>query len=157
MTDAPPPADRRWLRWLLAASLALNLLVGGLVLGEALRGGPPGKGPHPTEIALGPLARALEEGDRRAILDSLRGRPELDPLGRRERGAAFGDILAAVRADPFDEAGLRAAMGRQAARVEAAQRATQEAVVARIAALTPEERAAFADRLERTERGPPRP
>lgn len=157
MTASPPPADPRWLRWLLAASLALNLLVLGLVAGEALRHGPPAGGPRPTELALGPLARALEEGDRRAILEDLRGRPELDPLGRRERGQAFADILAAVRAEPFDEGRLREAMARQSARVEAAQQATQDAVVARLSALTPREREAFADRLERTERGPPRP
>lgn len=156
MTDqAPAPATPRWLRWLLAASLALNLLVLGLVVGDALRDGRPGGGLRPTEMALGPFARALADEDRRAILSDLRGRPELAPLGRGERGAAFAGILAAVRAEPFDEARLRAAMAEQSERVEAAQRAVQDAVAARLASLPPQERAAFADRLEGAGRAGP--
>jgi uncharacterized membrane protein len=136
------------MRWLLVPSLALNLLVLGLVVGDALSGGGPGRGPRPVEMSLGPVGRALEPQDRRAILGSLRGDPDLRPLGRGERAAGFAAVAQALRADPFDEGRLREALLAQSDRVAAAQRAVQEALLARLAGMTPGERAAFADRLE---------
>lgn len=138
----------RWVRVLLVLSLALNLLVAGIVLGNALTHGGPGRGPRPAEMALDPVARALDPGDRRAILHGLRGNPDLRPLGEEERGAALDGIAAAVRAEPFDAARLREALSVRSDRIAAAQRAVQEALVARIAAMSPDERAAFAGRLE---------
>ncbi len=160
MTPEPPssPSSRlarampsRGLRLLLLLSLALNLLVAGLLLGDALAGGGPGGPPRRVEMSLGPVARALGEEDRRAIQDALRGRPELAALGRGPRGAGgpdFAAILAALRAEPFDPERARAAFAAQARAVAAAQGAAQEALLARLAAMPPEERRAVADRLE---------
>jgi hypothetical protein len=136
----------RGVRVLLLASLALNLLVAGLVLGDALAGGGPGGPPRRVEMSLGPLARALDEDDRRAILEDLRGRPEFARRG--PRGADLAPILAALRAEPFDPDRARAAFAEQARVVAAAQGAAQEALLARLAAMSPEARAAVADRLE---------
>lgn len=145
-TPATPPPSR-WMRVLLVVSLALNLLVAGLLLGDALTGGGPGRGPRPAELALGPVARALHEEDRQAILEDLRGHPGLRPIGRGEREAGLAEIAAAVRAEPFDPERLRQALATQTERVAQAQAAVQEAMVARLAGMDPMERAAFADRL----------
>ena len=149
MTDATPaPSAPRWMRWLLVLSLALNLLVLGLVVGDALSGGGPGRGPRPVEMTLGPVARALDPADRRAILGELRGHPDLHHLGRGGREAGLREVAAALRAEPFDADRARAALAMQSDRVVAAHAAVQEALLARIAAMTAEERAAFANRLE---------
>lgn len=155
MAPPPPPlppaapAAPRWMRVLLVASLALNLLVAGLLLGDALAGGGPGRGPRPADLALGPVARALGAEDRRAILRDLRGHPGLRPLGRDARDAGLAEIVAAVRAEPFEPQRLRAALAAQSERMAGAHEAVQEALLARLSAMTPEERAAFADRLAR--------
>jgi uncharacterized membrane protein len=144
----------RWMRWFLVASLALNLLVAGVVLGDLVGGGPPGRG-RPVELTLGPLARALGEEDRRAVLRELRGREGGTP-SPRERRAAFADLVAAIRAEPFDADRAAAALAAQAERMAAVEREVQAALMARLAAMSPEARAAFADRLEgELGRGPP--
>lgn len=147
----PAAAAPRWMRVLLVVSLALNLLVAGLLLGDALAGG---HGPRPAGLALGPIARALDEDDRRAILLSLRGHPNLRPLGQGERDRGLREIAGAVRAEPFDPDRLRAALSAQSDRVIQAQDAVRDALLARLAAMPPEERTAFAGRLEQEDRRP---
>lgn len=153
MNDLSPSPPRsglpRGLRWLLIASLALNLLVAGLVVGALAREGGPGARPRPAELSLGPFARALEPEDRRAVLRSLGDhRPDLRPLGRQDRAALFAEVMAALRAEPFDRARAAAALAEQSARVAEVERAVRDALLARLAAMTAAERAAFADRLE---------
>ena len=143
----PRPGFSRGLRWLLIVSLALNLLVAGLVVGALARHGGPGGRPRPAELSLGPFARALEPEDRRAVLRSLGDRPDLRPPGREERAAHFAEVVAALRAEPFDQPRAAAALAEQSERVAAVEQAVQEALLARLAAMTPAERAAFADRL----------
>lgn len=149
MRDAA--AAPAWMRWLLLASLALNLLVAGLVVGDALVDGP--RGPRPTDLALGAVAEALEPSDRRAILHALRGRHDLRPFGREEPGAALAALAGAARADPFDRAAAEAALEAQGARVERAEAAVRAALLDHLAAMAPAERAAFADRLMAGARG----
>jgi uncharacterized membrane protein len=143
------------MRVLLFVSLALNLLVAGLVLGDilTLTGGGPGRGPRPAELALGPVARALDEDDRRAILDSLRGDPDLRPLGRGEVETGLRELATTLRADPFVPDAFRAALTMQNRLVIDAQAAVQGALLTQVEVMSPEERAAFADRLERQRLG----
>jgi hypothetical protein len=62
-----------------------------------------------------------------------------------------------LRADPFDAEALRNVVANQGDRMAARLALGQDLILARIAAMTPAERAAFADRLERRlERGPKR-
>ena len=145
-----PPAvgAPRWMRVLLVLSLALNLLVAGFIVGDVLTDGGRGRAPRPIEMTLGPFARAMDAEDRRAILGSLRGNPDLRPLSRDQRSAAFGEILFTLRAEPFDRTHAEAALSAQAERVQGLERAIQGALVDRLATMTPEQRAAFADRLE---------
>ena len=155
---AGAPGAPLWMRVLLVVSLALNLLVAGVVVGHVVRDGDHGRGPRPVEIALGPFARAMDAGDRRAILESLRGNPDLQPLSRDQRAAAFGEILATLRAEPFDRARAEAALSAQAQRVQGLERALQGALLDRLAALTADQRVAFADRLQaELDHGPPGP
>jgi len=160
-SPAPPAAPRprkpgRGLRVALMLSVMLNLLVVGVLAGGALRGphgGPPGLPGQPDIRA---LWRALPAEARADLRDMGRERGfpgERMPRPSREERRARADeinagILAALRAEPFDAAafsrlidGDREALAR---RLDAAR----EAFAAEVAALSPAERQAMAERLQ---------
>lgn len=156
MTDpAAPPAPRpkRWVKWLLIASLALNLLLIGAGVGGVLRAwrmaGDAGQQPQ-AELML--LWRALPDADRRALRD-------LDVAGRPDRGQVRARIaadIAAVQAllvaEPFDRAALEARL--IAVRARSSERAdlVLARMLDRISAMPAADRAALADRLDRRAR-----
>ena len=152
---SPPPGGRK-LRIALAVSVALNLLILGLVAGAVLRDG----GPHGRmvrDLDFGPFTEALTPEDRDALRrDFIRQAPDLRDM-RRQMRDDFSTLLAALRAEPFDVEALRGVVANQGDRMAARLELGQDLMLARIAAMTPAERAAFADRLEqRLERGPKR-
>lgn len=144
---APAPATPRGVKIALALSVALNLGVAGLAVGAWL-----GDGPHrgmPRDMSFGPFTEALDEDDRRAIRKAL-----LERLGefREQRAAAraeFETLLASLRADPFDPEALKAAL--EALEARNAQRLDlgRSLIETRLIEMSPSERAAFADRLEK--------
>lgn len=147
-TDPTPPvapARRGW-RWLLILSLALNLAVFGVVAGAIVAGRTDGP-PRSFDLAIGPVARALEGGDRRAIMRDLMARGDLRPRDDAARDAETAALVAAIRADPFDPAAVAAILADMRARGERVVQAAETALVDRIAAMSPERRRAFADRL----------
>ena len=150
-----PPSGRK-LRIALAVSVALNLLILGLVAGAVLRDG----GPHGRmvrDLDFGPFTEALTPEDRDALRrDFIRQAPDLRDM-RRQMRDDFSTLLAALRAETFDVEALRGVVANQGDRMAARLELGQDLMLARIAAMTPAERAAFADRLEqRLERGPKR-
>ena len=143
----------RWRRWLLVVSLALNILVLGLVAGAVLRGGPPGGAAVRVDLTLGPLLRALEAEDRAAIRAGLQTRR---PVERRSRVEMRRDMRAmrdALRAEAFEPARMRALMDRQFARLRTIQGRAADQVIAHLATMSPAERRALADRFEDELRG----
>ena len=144
-----PPRKRPWMKIALGLSLALNLAVAGLMVGGALREHRGGARPDMVrELNFGPFTKALSEEDRRALrADFFAKAPEF----RQTRALMRGDmqaILAALRADPFDPVALRSAIANQNARIGRQIQLGQDLIVVRIEAMTPQARAAFADRLE---------
>ena len=138
---------RRSIRFLLIGSLALNLLVMGLV-GGALVNGPDGfRVPRGVDLALGPIVQALSPEDRDAIRAELRIREALRLRPRRDRDALISALLVALRADTFDPVAVEAALNVPRDRALAVQQAAQQALLARFTAMTPAARLAFADRL----------
>jgi uncharacterized membrane protein len=141
MTD-PAPRPGRGLKLALAVSVALNLLVAGVVAGAFLRGGPL------HDLGFGPFAAALTEADHAALKREFRARmPDLREMRRGQRVAMAG-VLAALRAEPFDPAALAAAMEAAAARMGDRLRIGQDLLVGHLAAMSPADRAAFADRMQ---------
>lgn len=150
------PRTRTWVRVALVASLALNLLILGIVGGAMLghRDRPPhaalGPGDH------GPYGRALAEADREALRAAIRAEAPRIRETRRAVRQGFRDLLAALRAAPYDHGQVVAVMEAQQARVHEQAALMRGLMLDRVAAMSPEERAAFADRLERViRRGPP--
>ena len=140
----PTPRRTRVLRIVLALSLALNLAVAGLALGVVLRG-KDGHPPRNFDMSLGPVARALSPEDRRAIRDTLKDRHDLAP--RRGRGAELQGLVAALSAEPYASEAVREALEVPARRAAQVQQSAIDALVARVDAMSPEDRAALAARL----------
>jgi uncharacterized membrane protein len=135
----------------LAVSLALNLAVGGFVLGHALSdGGPWRRGPHGStvrDVGFGPMTEALNPADRTLLRDRLFARaPELREARRRTE-ADLAAQVAALSAQPFDEAALRAAFEAQHQHMAANLALAHEALIDFLVALPPEARLALAERL----------
>lgn len=153
MTDTPAP-KRRWMPILLVVSLALNLLVVGLVVGTVLRfkGGdrvsvPPGFGPA--------LYYALPKSERKALRGELSG---LRGKGSHRRKEDFGALSQALRAVPFDPVAVEALLTQQARATADLQQALHQQWLAQVSAMNDQERAVYAGRLEEVvKRGPRKP
>lgn len=134
---------RRWVTILLVASLGLNLLVAGVLLGAVLRfrgdhvDVPPGFGPA--------LFRALPENGRRALRGELFDEHR---RGARQRAQDFAELGEALRAVPFDPATVEDVLEKQAANTASIQSNLQKKWLSRVARMTDAERKAYADRLE---------
>lgn len=150
----PPPRSLRGLRIALAVSVALNLLVAGVVAGAILREGGP-RDRMVRDLDLGPFTEALSQADRAAIRrDFLARMPEMREA-RRAMRADFEALLALLRAEPFEADSLRQVMAGHRARMQERLDLGQDLLLQRLEAMPPEARRAFADRLEdRLRRGP---
>lgn len=150
--NATPRRARPWGRWLLVASLGLNLAFAGLVVGALLRG-PPERfvgGP-----ALSSYARALPEPYRDDIRAELRASRH-DWSGPRDRlRHQHGALAEALTAEPFDAARVAEVLGQELVlSADLADRGT-ELLMAQITRMTPGERAAYAEALRRERRHGP--
>ncbi|EEW25663.1 periplasmic heavy metal sensor [Rhodobacter ferrooxidans] len=156
---APVPAtSSRWLRIALAVSLAINLGIAGMIGGALLTGhGRPDA--MLRDPGFGPFTEALEPDDRAALRRAFFARMPDFRAARRDRRADFAELLEVLRAEPFDAARLATAMERQNQRTAETLALGQQLMADHIAAMTPEARRGFADRLERGLRRikPPKP
>lgn len=154
MTELPPaatppaaPGTRRWVKVLLAVSLALNLGVAGLAAGALLR--PDGLPRGDRDFGLGPLGEALTREDRKALRKAfVAAHPDLDK-GLAALRADFDAVIAALRADPFDPAALDAAFNTIAARNAERLETGRLLIADYLKTLPAEARADFADRLQK--------
>ncbi len=145
----PNLKSKPWMKVALGVSLALNLAVAGVLVGGALRSHHDGPRQNMVrELNFGPFTDALSTADRQALRADFFARA---PEWRQARLQMRGDmsaILTALRADPFDPAALAVAITKQSDRISRQISLGQELLSQRIAAMTPQERAGFADRLE---------
>lgn len=155
MSDAnglPPgsrPCASRRLKIALGVSLALNLLVTGLIGGAFLaRDGGRDGAPALRILGLAPVAAALPR-DARA---EMRRRLAADaPALRRERaeiGRGIGEVRRALLIDPFEGAAVEQALARSRAAAAALQARGHAALLATLEEMSPQERALVAERME---------
>lgn len=150
MDNTGRPA-RRWSRWVLVASLALNLIFIGLMAGAVYRhAGGPGAREHaggPGARSYGsPYVRALPREVRRAMFRDLR-RSDSGMPSRSERRVLYDRVLAALRTEPFDAAAVEAVLREQGRVALELQTAAEGAWLAEVSAMSPQERAVYADRV----------
>ncbi|MFZ1469179.1 MAG: periplasmic heavy metal sensor [Paracoccaceae bacterium] len=144
MGDVAGRAAPRWMKIVLALSLALNLAIAGLAVGAMLRGGPHGA----RDFGLGPLTEALSREDRKALRAGfIQAHPDLR-ADRQAARADFAALLQILRTDPMDPAALDAAMGTVADRNAALVSTARGLLAERLKAMTAAERTEFADRLQ---------
>ena len=162
-TPTPPPRTPLWLRITLLASLAVNLLIVGIVAGAVFsRGGPGEGGPvdrvlAARDLAPPPFVLALEAEDRRALVGAMRDVAAPFKEDRRTLKRRLDGFLTTLRSEPFDASAVEAFMTDQRERSSARQAAGAQAFVTYLEGLSPEDRWAYADRLERVlRRGPGR-
>ena len=144
----PPSGIPRWMKLLLAVSLAINLGVLGMLGGAALRGAGDRGRPDVRDIGFGPFTDALSPRDRqelrRAFLQDGGNPRAMRQMMRTE----VGTLLQALRTEPLQEAELRAAFNRLRQRGQERQDLGQRLLADHIIAMSPDDRARFADRLE---------
>ena len=139
------PGRRRGLQLALGLSVALNLVLLGLIAGGLARGHSGRMGP--SDAGLGPLASALTPEDRKAMRE---GFLRMGQNWRAYRQAAAEDaraLAAIIATEPFDRAAAQAVLDRQTQSVGQRMQASQSLLLDRIAGLSPAERQAFAARL----------
>lgn len=153
--NAARPISRR-LRWALGLSLALNLIFVGFVLGAAyrFRDGPPGAVPHAGRFAEA-YVRALPRPDRRDLRRALRGALRGE-AGLVQRKRLFAEVMDTLRQPQLDEARLKQLIDRQSQLSRRVERVVLQGWFDRISAMSPEERIAYADRVEALLRRGPR-
>lgn len=164
--DAPPPGPggpgpepgrrrRRWLPWLLAGSICLNLLLFGGVGGLLMRGW----GPPPAEIPAGfdrstlwRVYKGLEDADRAAVKSVLRGfRGRFREFSEGRRGARLA-IAAALEAEPFSREALASAMAEARRRNGESRDLVDQAFAEFVSELSPATRAEIAEALREPRR-----
>jgi uncharacterized membrane protein len=152
-------APNRGLRIALAVSVALNLGILGMMAGAWFNhGGPEGRGGDFRDLGFGPFTEALSPEDRVALRKAFIARmPDLREA-RRAMRQNQQDLLAALRADPFDKARLEVVLAAQSARAASQLGTGQDLLKDLLIQMTPEARHSFADRLEdRLSRGRDKP
>lgn len=136
---------KRWLKLLLAGSLALNLAVIGLAAGAAWRHAGFKKQSHrPPEVGA-MIFRELDR-DTRKMLRQEAGGSHGSYARRREAEAAA--VIAALRGAPFEPEALMAELQRQSEARHGFHLKVQQAWVRKVAEMTPQQRAEFAVRME---------
>lgn len=154
---APDRTTRRlrWMTWALVASLGLNLLGLGVIGGALIKGPPPGPPPGPS---LWHYARSLPDPYRRDLGRALRD-TRGDWIGPREALRNQSKALAAaLTADPFDPAAVATVLKAQTQVTRDLSARGTDMLLAQIARMSAEERAAYAAALQADlDRGPPGP
>lgn len=140
-----------WMRVLLGGSLALNLLIAGLVGGAIVRyGGVDGLRAPPRSMGAA-LFRELPREDRRALRDRSNGMMMSKGMNMNHHERQMAEAMAvsaAVRAEPFDRDALSAILKEQAKQREKFQQSVHQAWLERVANMSSAERQAYAARLE---------
>ena len=144
----PRSGAPRWMKVLLAVSLAINLGVLGLVGGAALRGAGDRGRPDVRDIGFGPFSDALSPQDRQELRRAFLHDGGNPRAMRQMMRAEVGTLLQVLRSEPLQEADLRAAFSQFQQRGQERLELGQRLLADRIIAMSPQDRARFADRLE---------
>lgn len=143
--EQPKPETPRWMRILLGLSLALNLLIIGLVGGAMVRfGGPDGMRPSPRSIGA-ILYRALPGEHRRALRSHSR---QTRGAHVKQRRGQIMAVSAAIRAVPFDADAVVVVLDAHRSGLDQAQQSLQQAWLAQVEQMSDADRQAYAERLE---------
>ncbi|MAM62836.1 periplasmic heavy metal sensor [Maritimibacter sp. UBA3975] len=153
-TSSPRVPTRTWVKVLLAVSLTLNLMVLGVILGGWL-GDHSRRGDHGPrderrafDPALGPFSRALPDPYRDRAVTALRDRAGDFQDNRAELAGQVSQMIALLRAEPFDAEALRGVMAAQTEIFAQRSQVGRAVVLDQIEQMSAADRAQLAERLE---------
>ncbi|WP_294225980.1 periplasmic heavy metal sensor [uncultured Shimia sp.] len=153
-SDLPTPKPRRLTRALLIGSLALNLLIIGVVGGAviSLRGH---GDKRPVADRFGsPYIKALTFDDKREVGRAIRSTYRKSDVDHRADHRLYREALTVLRASPLDETSLRDLVASLDQAGERRRVMARDVFLAKILSMSDAERVAYADRLEQVlERG----
>lgn len=158
MDDSKARTPRR-VKIALIASLAVNVLVIGAIIGAMSHGSDRGprknRGGGQENAAIGIYGRALDKTDRRAIGDALRNGQSANS---REIRAELGELALhaseLLTQSPFDKTAFSDLLQQQQGLIKGRSDAMQGVLVEHIATMSDEQRTAYAKRLQNAlERG----
>lgn len=134
-----------WVKGLLVVSLAANVIVLGLVAGQALKGHGGGDSPDRQVRWIIRLVPENRRDETRAHFREIRD--DMRALGQA-RNERMTDIVDAIRVQPFSEETLQGALGDRRAATLERRVLVQDRLVSLLSGFTDEERATFADNLD---------
>jgi len=146
--SAGKPA-RDWIKYALVASLGVNVLVVGLMVGAVLRDGSGRGRPDRAAISLGlrPYYRALDKAERRDLRQTIKDNPSEFRAKRGKFAKHLKNLSIALKAEPFDLQAVANVLAAQADVVSVNIAFGQKILLERIVAMSPQQRALFAERL----------
>ncbi len=152
MSDPVIPKPNRWLKRGLFLSLAVNLLIVGIVAGALLRpgSGPGGKSPAPrppVEWMQGVVRQLPEDAQAELRKGFLNNRGELRRIRSGFR-ATRQEMMRILETEPYDPQAMEALMRQQDAAWRSIVAKGQMLFLDTIAAMTAEERAQFVQNLK---------
>ena len=154
--DVTPKKRLPWSKIILVISLAVNLLIAGLVAG-AFFGEKRDRGPAMRDLGLGPFFQALSREDRRELGAKMREQSGSFQQNRAELREKFESFLAALHAEPFDRAEIERLIAEQRAHLTDRQAMGQKLLLDRLEEMSASERVQYAADLAKTfKRGPRR-
>lgn len=141
---------RRWVLPLLFVSLALNLLVMGVVIGWLASGGGAKRAEYGSARGLvgEPFLRALPDSERRAFMrDVAREAPRIRE-SRESLRTRFEAFLTALRTEPYDPATVAGLLQEQRTVALRRQDIGEQFLLQRLEEMSPAQRKEYADALE---------
>ena len=136
----------------LILSLGLNLAVLGIVGGAIIAHGWRDDPRRVRDVGFGPYTEALSSEDRAELRKAfLKSAPDFRQR-REEIRADMAALANAIRATPYDRAAVETVMETQSGRIEERLTLGRSLLLDRLDAMSPEARAAMADRLETVRR-----
>lgn len=146
MTDKPKTGF--WVKTLLIVSLGINLAVASFVIGLALKS--PQKRPaSQNQDAIAFLSYALPKEHRREIRRELIDRREEFQANRAALRGLRIEMIAVLEQEPFEIEKIENLLEQQRNYFLSMGELAHDALIRRIAALTPEERAVYIESLRR--------
>ncbi len=152
MTDKPKNSMRRsWVKALLIVSLGVNLAVATFVIGLALKGPPKRPAPQ-NQDAIAFLSYALPKEHRQEIRRELVNRRDEFRANRAALRGLRLEMIQALEQEPFEIEQVEDLLEQQRNFFLSMGELAHDALIRRIAELTPEERAVYIASLRRDSR-----
>ncbi|MCA0042995.1 periplasmic heavy metal sensor [Celeribacter litoreus] len=159
MTDETKKTGIRWSRVVLVGSLALNIVILGIVGGAALRwdeGRDRAREVQVRDMSFGPFMGAFNPEQRRDLGRAFARNAGDARAARQEAQALFEEMLDVLRTEPFDQSAFEGLLFDLQTGFADRQEIGTRLVAEQISDMTPEARSAYADRLDEALKRPPR-